>query len=153
MIYTENSSFLGHDFIYIGIWVPNLGYPKDGRNQFPRNFSTYIGIYRRLIPIDWIFASRIVRASYLAWLSLFWPRRRRTAVHLYTFLSTWYLIACFHLREARSLIDSHCVLVPHPVTIGSKWPGLPHHTYLVILPSQSAAHKSFISRGWCTVTR
>jgi hypothetical protein len=37
--YTENFTFLGHDVLYIGIYIPTLGYPKNGRNQFSRNFS------------------------------------------------------------------------------------------------------------------
>jgi hypothetical protein len=70
-IYIENYSFLGHDVVYIGIRVPTLGYTKNGRNQFPRNVGTYSRMHRRHIPIDRIFASRTVRASHLAWLSLF----------------------------------------------------------------------------------
>jgi len=37
---TENSSLLGHDVVYTGMWVPPLRYPKDGRNHLPRNFGT-----------------------------------------------------------------------------------------------------------------
>jgi len=36
MIDTENSSFLGHGVVYIGIWVPTLGYPNWTKSISPK---------------------------------------------------------------------------------------------------------------------